>query len=96
MYVFERTLEPLDRVRFYIIRQAEAAKRVPFSDEYRKGYKAATDMALSYIKDEQDREEREKRSAEDQRNRKRVIISLSLSITALVLNIMYYILWMVK
>lgn len=96
MNVFERTLEPLDRVRLYILRQAEAAKRVSFSDEYKKGYKAATDMALSYIKDEQDREEEGKRSAEDQRNRKRTIISLSLSITALVLNIMYYILWMVK
>ena len=96
MYVFERMLEPLDRACLYIIRQAEAVKRVPFSDEYKKGYKAAADMAISYIKNEQAGEEREKRSAEDQRNRKRTIISLSLSITALVLNIMYYILWMVK
>lgn len=93
MYVFERTLKPLDRVHLYILRQAEAVKRVSFSDEYKKGYKAATDMALSFIKSEQDREEEGKRSAEDQRNRKRTIISLSLSITALVLNIMF---WMVK
>lgn len=96
MYIFERALEPLDRVHLYVLRQAEAAKRVPFSDEYKKGYKAAADMAISYIKSEQEREGEEKRSAEDQRNRKRTIISLSLSITALVLNIMYYILWMVK